>query len=89
MIVRLGPVNLTKPTWNFTDSPQNDALVRIVAASPPASDHFFGFSLGSGMTLARVPFDFAETFRPGTVQAKATDTTGSQYGFLASLIYHL
>lgn len=55
------------------------------AGSP---DTFFGFSLGSGVALEKVIFDLAYTFRTGTVQSTATDTSVSQHGILASLIYH-
>ena len=51
-------------------------------------DHFFGFSLGSGLTVGRFLFDMAYIFRAGTVKSEATDTTVSQHTFLASVIVH-
>jgi long-subunit fatty acid transport protein len=52
------------------------------------TDDFFGFSLGSGITVGPFVFDVAYTFRGGTVQSAATDTTIYQHHILASLIYH-
>ena len=52
------------------------------------TDHFFGFSLGTGLTVKSFVFDVAYTFRAGTVQSAATDTTIYQHQALASLIYH-
>jgi hypothetical protein len=51
-------------------------------------DHFFGFSLGSGLAVGRFLFDFAYLFRAGTVASEATDTTVYQHTFLASVIVH-
>jgi long-subunit fatty acid transport protein len=51
-------------------------------------DHFFGFSLGSGLAVGRVLVDFAYTFRAGTVSSEATDTTIYQHTFIASVIVH-
>jgi hypothetical protein len=52
------------------------------------SDEFFGVSLGGGITIARLVFDMAYTFRTGTVRAEATDTSVYHHELLASLIYH-
>jgi long-subunit fatty acid transport protein len=52
------------------------------------TDHFLGFSLGTGMTVKQFVFDVAYTFRAGTVASEATDTTVYQHTVLASLIYH-
>jgi long-subunit fatty acid transport protein len=52
------------------------------------TDHFFGFSLGTGLTVQPFVFDVAYTFRAGTAQSTATDTTIYQHQALASLIYH-
>ncbi len=52
------------------------------------TDHFFGFSLGSGVATRTLIFDVAYTFRAGTVETIATDTTIHQHKVLASLIYH-
>ena len=51
-------------------------------------DHFFGFSLGSGLAVGRFLFDMAYIFRAGTVKSEATDTTVYQHTFLASVIVH-
>jgi hypothetical protein len=51
-------------------------------------DHFFGFSLGSGIAIGKFLFDMAYTFRAGTVASEATDTTVYQHTFLASVIVH-
>ena len=52
------------------------------------TDAFFGFSLGSGITLGPWVLDVAYTFRTGTVQTSATDTAVHQHTLLSSLIYH-
>ncbi len=52
------------------------------------TDHFWGFSLGSGFALKQVLFDMAYTFRAGTVDSAATDPTAYQHNLLASVIYH-
>ncbi len=52
------------------------------------TDHFFGFSLGSGLKITSLAFDVAYTFRAGTVETEATDTTTYQHKVLASLIYY-
>ncbi len=51
-------------------------------------DHFFGFSLGSGITLSKCVFDVVYTFRTGVVANEATDTAIYQHTFIASMIYH-
>jgi long-subunit fatty acid transport protein len=51
-------------------------------------DSFFGFSLGSGITINKFVFDMAYTFRTGTVHSEATNTGVAQHGILASIIYH-
>lgn len=51
-------------------------------------DDFYGVSLGGGITLGRLVCDLAYTFRTGTVQSEATDTTVYQHEVLASVIYH-
>jgi long-subunit fatty acid transport protein len=52
------------------------------------TDAFFGFSLGTGITVKQFVLDVAYTFRTGTVQSAAADTTVYQHTVLASLIYH-
>jgi long-subunit fatty acid transport protein len=52
------------------------------------TDDFYGFSVGSGVTIKSFVFDFAYQFRTGTVESEATDTTVYQHHFFASLIYH-
>ena len=52
------------------------------------TDDFFGFSLGTGITFKQFVLDVAYTFRAGTVQSEATETTVYQHTVLASLIYH-
>ena len=52
------------------------------------TDAFFGFSLGTGMAIKQFIVDVAYTFRAGTVQSAATDTTIYQHAILASVIYH-
>ncbi len=52
------------------------------------TDNFFGFSLGTGVGIKGFIFDLAYTFRAGTVQSTATDTTVYQHGLLSSIIYH-
>jgi hypothetical protein len=52
------------------------------------TDDFFGFALGSGLTLGKFLFDIAYVFRAGTIQSTVTDTTVSQHTFVASVIYH-
>ena len=52
------------------------------------TDNFFGFSLGTGVGIKGFIFDLAYTFRTGTVQSTATDTTVYQHGLLSSIIYH-
>ena len=51
-------------------------------------DHFVGFSVGSGLAVGPFILDLAYTFRTGTVQSQATDTTAHQHTVLTSLIYH-
>ena len=51
-------------------------------------DHFFGFSLGSGLAIGKFLFDMAYTLRAGTVESQATDTTVYQHTLLASVIVH-
>jgi long-subunit fatty acid transport protein len=53
-----------------------------------STDDFFGWSVGSGITVNAFVFDFAYQFRTGTVASEATDTTVYQHNFFASLIYH-
>ena len=50
-------------------------------------DNFFGFSLGTGITVKQFVLDVAYTFRTGTAQSTATDTTAYQHTVLTSLIY--
>ncbi len=52
------------------------------------TDDFFGFSLGSGITVQKFVFDLAYQFRTGTVESEATDTTVYQHNIFASVIYH-
>ena len=52
------------------------------------TDNFFGFSLGSGISIKKFIFDLAYTFRTGTVQSSATDTTVYQHTLFGSVIYH-
>jgi long-subunit fatty acid transport protein len=52
------------------------------------TDNFFGFSLGSGVSIKKFIFDLAYTFRTGTVQSSATETTVYQHTLLGSVIYH-
>lgn len=52
------------------------------------TDDFFGFSLGSGITVQKFVFDLAYQFRTGTVESQATDTTVYQHNIFASVIYH-
>ena len=52
------------------------------------SDTFFGFSLGTGMTVKQFVLDVAYTFRTGTGHSTAADTTAYQHTVLTSLIYH-
>jgi hypothetical protein len=52
------------------------------------TDDFWGFSLGSGITVRKMVFDLAYTFRTGTVESEATDTTIDQHNLLVSAIYH-
>jgi len=52
------------------------------------TDNFFGFSLGTGITIKQFVFDLAYTFRAGTVQSSATETTVYQHALLGSVIYH-
>jgi long-subunit fatty acid transport protein len=52
------------------------------------TDHFFGFSVGSGVAWKQFIFDLAYTFRTGTVESEATDTDVYQHTLLASIIYH-
>ena len=40
------------------------------------------------MTVKQFVFDLAYTFRAGTVEGEATDTTIYQHTILASVIYH-
>jgi long-subunit fatty acid transport protein len=52
------------------------------------TDNFFGFSLGSGISIKKFIFDLAYTFRTGTVQSSATETTVYQHTLFGSVIYH-
>lgn len=52
------------------------------------TDHFFGFSLGSGITVAQLVFDLAYQFRTGTIRSDAVDTRVYQHSVFASVIYH-
>jgi long-subunit fatty acid transport protein len=52
------------------------------------TDNFFGFSLGTGISVKQLVFDLAYTFRAGTVQSSATETTVYQHTLLGSVIYH-
>ena len=52
------------------------------------TDDFFGFALGSGLTLGKFLFDVAYVFRTGISKSTATDTTVLQHSLLASMIYH-
>jgi long-subunit fatty acid transport protein len=52
------------------------------------TDHFFGFSVGSGIAWKQFIFDVAYTFRAGTIESEATDTDVYQHNLLASIIYH-
>jgi long-subunit fatty acid transport protein len=52
------------------------------------TDHFFGFSLGSGIAVKQFLFDMAYEFRTGKVDSEATDTTVRQHKILGSVIYH-
>lgn len=52
------------------------------------TDEFFGFSLGGGLAAGPFLADLAYTFRAGTVQSQATDTSVQQHTVLVSLIYH-
>ena len=51
-------------------------------------DHFYGFTLGSGITVKQFVFDLAYQFRTGTVESQAVDTTVYQHNLIASVIYH-
>jgi long-subunit fatty acid transport protein len=51
-------------------------------------DHFFGFSLGTGIAVGRFILDIAYMLRTGVVDSEATDTTVSLHSFLTSIIYH-
>ena len=51
-------------------------------------DTFVGFSLGTGLAVGQCLFDMAYTFRTGTVEGEATDTSVYQHGVVASVIYH-
>ena len=52
------------------------------------TDHFFGFALGSGITVQQFVFDLAYQFRTGKVTSEATETTVYQHQIYASMIYH-
>jgi long-subunit fatty acid transport protein len=52
------------------------------------TDDFFGFTLGSGISIKQFVFDLAYVFRAGTVKSVTTDTTVHQHTFLGSVIYH-
>ena len=52
------------------------------------TDEFFGFSLGAGLAAGPLLLDLAYTFRAGTVQSPATETSVQQHQVLASMIYH-
>lgn len=52
------------------------------------TDHFFGFSLGSGIAVNKFLFDMAYEFRTGEIESEATDTTVRQHKLLGSIIYH-
>ncbi len=51
-------------------------------------DHFYGFTLGSGITVKQFVFDLAYQFRTGTVESQAVDTMVYQHNIIASVIYH-
>jgi hypothetical protein len=51
-------------------------------------DHFFGFSVGTGIAVGRFVLDMAYMLRTGVVDSEATDTTVSLHNFLTSIIYH-
>jgi hypothetical protein len=53
-----------------------------------STDHFVGFSLGSGMAINKWLVDLAYTLRTGTGHSSATDTAVQQHTLLASVIYH-
>lgn len=55
--------------------------------SDQGADDFFGFSLGFGLTTNTFIFDFAYTFRLGTVRSQSTDTSVYQHEVLASIVY--
>jgi long-subunit fatty acid transport protein len=55
--------------------------------SDQGTDNFFGFSFGSGLTTNSLIFDFAYTFRVGTVRSRIADTSVYQHELLASMIY--
>ncbi len=52
------------------------------------TDNFFGFAVGSGITVKTLVFDIAYQFRTGIVKSEATDTTVYQHNLFASVIYH-
>ncbi|MCZ6871981.1 MAG: outer membrane protein transport protein [bacterium] len=51
-------------------------------------DNFYGFTLGSGITINRFVFDLAYQLRTGTVDSAALDSTITQHSIIASVIYH-
>jgi long-subunit fatty acid transport protein len=52
------------------------------------TDDFFGFSLGSGITIQKFVCDLAYQFRTGTVESEATDTSVYQHNLFASVVDH-
>jgi hypothetical protein len=52
------------------------------------TDNFFGFSLGTGVSIKKFVFDLAYMFRAGTGQSSATETTIHQHTLLGSVIDH-
>jgi hypothetical protein len=51
-------------------------------------DHFFGFSVGTGLVVGRFILDVAYMLRTGVVDSEATDTTVFLHNFLTSIVYH-
>ena len=51
-------------------------------------DNFYGFSLGSGITIKPFVLDLAYQFRTGTVDSGSVDSTIYQHNVVASVIYH-
>jgi long-subunit fatty acid transport protein len=51
-------------------------------------DNFYGFTLGSGITVKPFVFDLAYQFRTGTVDSEAVGSTIYQHNIIASVICH-